>query len=122
MDPADLARGVAAGRAALGGVLVVAPGLVGRAWLGRDARRPAARAALVAMGARDLAIGLGTLQALSSESAAAPWLRAGALADAADVLVTLRAHRDLPPVGALVVSGMATTGTALGAWLQARVP
>jgi hypothetical protein len=122
MEPVALARGVAAGRAGLGVALLVAPGPIGRRWLGPDARRPAARVALRAMGARDVAIGLGALQALATDAPARAWLRAGAVGDATDVLVTLRARRDLPLLGTVLVSAMATGGTAVGAWLQARVP
>jgi hypothetical protein len=77
-----------------------------------------------AMGARDVAIGLGELRALASRrpGAATPWLTAAALADAADLTATLRARDELPALGVAGVTVLATGAIALAAWLHARLP
>src|SRR5919107_2082137 len=103
MTARTLAFGLAAGRIGLGAAFLLAPGKVGAAWTGRDARRPGAQVLGVGFGARDLALGLGTVAALSQGHGAVPWVRAGALADLGDLLATLRARRSLPALPALGV-------------------
>ena len=118
--PAQLARGQALARVVLGTALLVAPAPITRVWIGRVARAPGARALAQGLGARDVAIGLGTLRALSAGSGASPWVRAGVAGDAADFLATLVAWRALPTSGALAVATLAGSATALGLWLQAN--
>jgi hypothetical protein len=111
---------MAAGRMALGAGLVVAPGLTGRIWFGRDGGAPAARALAVAMGARDLALGAGTAHAAETGAPIRPWLVASMVGDAADLLVTQR-HRAVVPWPARVgVSVLAAGAVAAGAWLARR--
>lgn len=121
MTARTLATLQAAGRVALGGALTVAPGLVAGGWIGRRARERPAQTLAIAMGARDVAIALGTLQALRAGHGAAPWLRAGLAADAADLVATLRARDDLPPPAVPVVAAVAGGSIVLGAWLQAAL-
>ncbi len=62
MSPRTVVAGIALGRLALGAALVVAPRkVVGPGWIGAEAERPAAGTLLRAVGARDLAIAIGTL-------------------------------------------------------------
>src|SRR3954447_13128489 len=65
MTARTLAFGLAAGRIGLGVAFILAPGKVGAAWTGRDGRRAGAQVLGVGFGARDLALGLGTVAALS---------------------------------------------------------
>jgi hypothetical protein len=73
-----------------------------------------------ALGARDIALGLGALSALQRQTAepesACAWIAAGALSDALDVLASLTSWRDLPHRGRWLVvasaGGAALTGAA----------
>ena len=121
MTARTLAGLQAAGRILLGGGLAAAPSLVAGGWIGSVADRPGGRARATGLGARDVAIALGTLAALRNGHGARPWLRAGMLADAADLAATLRARDGLPPVAVPVVAALAGGSVALGAWLHREV-
>jgi len=118
MHPRTLARVQALGRVTFGAGLAVAPGAVAGAWVGGPGERPGGRVLAVAMGARDLAIGLGVLRSLGSSHGASAWIRAGVLADTADLVATLRERDELPTVAVPVVAAMAAGSVALGLWLQ----
>jgi hypothetical protein len=117
MDPRAAAQQHAAGRAVVGAALTLAPGIAARAWIGRDAAAPGAQVVTTAMGARDLAIALGALRAIRAGRGARPWLLAGVLADAADLVATLRARDALPATAVAGVSALAAGSAAAGAWL-----
>ena len=121
MDPRTLARLHALGRIAIGSALTLAPERAATAWVGDLARRPGTRVLATALGARDLALGVGTAVAVSRGYGASPWLRAAVLADAADLVATLRARRHLPPVGAAGAGVLAAGSVALGLWFQSAV-
>jgi hypothetical protein len=94
------ATAVAAGRVALGLTALAWPSLPARPWVGPAADDLAARVFGRALGARDIALGLGALTALR-RSAAEPgsafaWVAAGALSDALDVVASLSSWRELP--------------------------
>jgi hypothetical protein len=122
MTTTDWVRGgataLAAARTAIGVVALAAPTLVTRPWLGPD-RGPAARVLGRALGGRDLALGLGALAALQQppagpRSAGHPgiWIGVGALSDVMDVLATVAAWDELPPVGRWLVA-MSAGGAAM---------
>lgn len=96
------AAALAAGRITLGVVALVAPQWPARPWVGRGrSDQPAVRVLGRALGGRDIGLGLGALGALARPDAPAgqqlvPWLLAGGLADAADVVATIAAWRHLP--------------------------
>lgn len=125
MVPALARRGVwavAAGRVALGLVALARPSVPARPWTGVGGGEVAVRVFGRALGARDLALGVGALAALrSSESArrgpgAAPaWVAAGAASDALDVAATLAAWRGLPRWGRWLVVASAGGATVIGA-------
>src|SRR5271170_7142845 len=101
--PALLRRGVravAAGRVALGLTALAWPSVPARPWVGPAADDLAARVFGRALGARDLALGLGALTALQRPAAqpgsACAWVAAGALSDALDVAASLASWRELP--------------------------
>jgi hypothetical protein len=113
------ALAVAAGRVGLGLAALAWPAVPARPWVGAAADGLAARVFGRALGARDLALGLGALSALrrpaSGAGAARAWVAAGALADALDVAATLSAWRELPRAGRWLVAGSAGAAALLGA-------
>jgi hypothetical protein len=122
MDPRDLATQHAIGRVGMGVAMVAVPRLIAQPWIGRAAAAPGTQVITAAMGARDLAIGLGTIRALRAGRGVRPWLQAGALADTVDLLATLRSRDDLPPFGVVTVSAIAAGSAALAVWLHTRLP
>ncbi len=82
-------------------------------WLGRDAGRPGTQVATRGLGARDLALGAGTLAA--SESALRPWVAASILGDVADLIATVKAGDSIPVAGRVLVGSLAAGATVLGA-------
>ena len=114
--PVTAATVVAAGRVALGVAALAWPAVPARPWVGASADDLAARVLGRALGARDLALGLGALGALVarrrpgpaapvalappagavSVGSAAAWVAAGALSDALDAAVTMAAWPELP--------------------------
>ncbi len=114
------ARAVAAGRVALGLTALVWPSVPARPWVGAAADDVAARVFGRALGARDLALGLGALAALQGPAgragSASAWVAAGALSDALDVVASLSSWRELPRVSRWLVvasaGGAALTGGA----------
>jgi hypothetical protein len=115
---------VAAGRVALGATALAWPSVPARPWVGAAADDVAARVFGRALGARDLALGLGALAALSGGrgEGAGAWIAAGALSDALDVAASVSCWRELPRVSrwlvALAAGGSAAVGAA--AVLQPR--
>lgn len=105
------------GRVVIGSAAVLAPGRAMNFWLGVDHEPKSVKAMGIAIGARDLALGIGSLVALSRDSGSAVWLQVGVLADTADALATVRAFSaDLRnPRVAVAASGVC--GAAVGAWL-----
>ena len=97
MNQRTMLTGLIAGRAALGGLLVAKPqSQVGTGWIGEDAKRDSVAVVLRAVGARDVALALGTLAARRSGGPLKPWLLAATLADATDLFATLAAGRAVP--------------------------
>jgi hypothetical protein len=111
---------VAAGRVALGVTALAWPSVPARPWVGASAGDLAARVFGRALGARDLALGLGALAALQGPGAdpgqAATWVAAGALSDALDVAASLASWNELPRLTKWLVAasagGAALTGAA----------
>jgi hypothetical protein len=97
------------------------PSLVAGAWVGPAAGSPAGRALATGLGARDCGIAVGTLSALAGRGPARAWICAGAVADLADVVATVR-HRDsLPALAVPAVVAMAGGSVILSAYLQSAV-
>jgi hypothetical protein len=111
MDPAMIARGLAGGRVGFGVVLTATPLRLTRTWLGRDAERPGAQILARSLGARDLALGVGTLAA--DRDHLERWLLGGLIADVSDLVATL-ATPSLPPRGRILGSLAAGAGVTLG--------
>jgi hypothetical protein len=117
MEPRNLARQVALGRAVLGAALVALPARACGGWVGPDAATAGGRVLTEGLGARDLALGLGTLRALSKGESLRTWFLASALADAVDCIATVRARGSIPAAPAIGVTALAATGALLSLWL-----
>jgi len=113
------ARAVAAGRVALVLTALAWPSVPARPWVGAAADDLAARVFGRALGARDIALGLGALTALQRPAAepgsACAWVAAGALSDALDVAASLSSWRELPRTGRWLVAGSAGGAALVGA-------
>jgi hypothetical protein len=125
------ATAVAAGRVGLGVAALAWPSVPARPWVGSSADELGAQVFGRALGARDLALGLGALAAArkapGDPRSAAAWFAAGALSDALDVVVTVAAWPRLPRFTRWLVAasagGAAVAGTAgTVAALAARTP
>jgi len=121
MDASTLARLIALGRLGLGAGLTVAPGLVGRVWVGAGGASTGAKVIGAGLGARDVAIGAGLWRALERGEDASGWLLAGAAGDAADLVATLAARHSLPLLGRLGVPVIAASGAVLSVWAARQV-
>jgi len=125
---------VAAGRVALGLAALAWPSVPARPWVGAAADDLAARVFGRALGARDVALGLGALAALQLPAAgpgsASAWVAAGALSDALDVAASLASWHDLPRVtrwlvvasagGAALAGAAAALAGAAGVWVPSE--
>jgi hypothetical protein len=120
-SPRSIAAASAATRIGLGVALLVAPGRIAATWTGRDGATAAGRVLAAGLGARDVAIGVGTAWALGQGFGAGAWLRAGAVGDAVDCLMTLRSRDSLPALRGLAVAALAAGGALSGAWLSGEV-
>jgi hypothetical protein len=122
MDARSAALTLALGRAAIGAALLAAPVRINTAWIGSDAARPSARVLGRAVGARDLALGLGGAFALRKGTPARPWLLAGMVADLGDLGSTVGERASMPRNGLIGVGALAGGAALLGGWLAQRVP
>jgi len=113
------ARAVAAGRVALGLTALAWPSVPARPWVGAAADDLAARVFGRALGARDIALGLGALTALQRPAdepgSACAWIAAGALSDALDVVASLSSWRELPRISRWLVAVSAGSAALVGA-------
>jgi hypothetical protein len=117
MDERQIARFLNGGRILVGAASVLFPGFVGRRWVGEGGTSTEAKLLARTFGVRDLALGLGTIQALGAGEPAARWLRMGVLSDGVDAAATVLAlggigwRRGLPVLGTAV--GAALAGAAI---------
>jgi hypothetical protein len=110
---------VAAGRTALGVAALIWPSVPARPWVGASADELGAQVFGRALGARDLALGLGALaaarQAPSASRSAGAWYAAGALSDALDVAATAAAWPRLPRATRWLIAAVAGGAAVAGA-------
>jgi hypothetical protein len=118
-DLKALATGVGWLRIGIGSLAIVAPGLAMRLWLSADGRSDQVKAMGLAVGARDVVLGLGTLRALRGDGNPALWLKYGAIADAADGIGTIRTFRREPSNPRMLTALMAVSFSAIG-WVLSR--
>ena len=122
MDDREAARLIGAARVVFGSWAFLAPGTFTKACIGRQARPYPTNMMVRGLGARDCAIGLGTLAALEKKKrSVSSWLQAGALGDAADAVGTVAAWRPLPKVRALFLLGLTSGSAVVGARLASAL-
>ena len=115
MDHRAVARINAVGRVAIGAALVAVPSLVTRSWVGEAGTTPGGKLLGRALGARDLVLGLGVIDALGrGDPSAKTWIRASALADSADAVATALAYPHLPKRSRFGVLVLAAGAAAAG--------
>jgi hypothetical protein len=111
----DLLKQLSAGRIVLGATLIVKPQLVTGMWLGRDGQRPAIAVLGRGFGARDAVLGGGTLAAMRAGQGLKPWLCAGLVADAADLIATHLGRDHLPKASTRLIYALAGGALVAGA-------
>jgi hypothetical protein len=121
MENATLAMSVARMRIAIGTAAVVCPRLAARV-MSKDGDAGGIAPVLVRMlGARDIALGLGTVIALDRGAPVRGWVEGAALSDAADCLACLRARDHLSPAALRASAGLGGAAALLGAVLSRRL-
>lgn len=112
---------VARWRIAIGVAAVVTPGLAARVMAGR--RRSDGIAPLFArmLGARDVALGLGTVIALDRGKPVRGWLEGSALADTVDCVACVLARENMPPVAFAAAAGLGGASAILDVLLSRRL-
>jgi hypothetical protein len=108
-----LAAAVALARAALGVAVLAVPEAIGSSWIGSAAEDPRVRVLIRAVGARDLALGAGTVRALAVGRHRDAWLLASAASDSVDFAATLLARDELPARGVAITLPLAGSAAAL---------
>jgi hypothetical protein len=102
-----------------GVAFIAKPTLMERAWIGKQARVPGAQLLARAVGARDLVLGLGGLQAAARDDGSArPWMAAAGICDAVDFGATWAAGRTIPRQarnGVLAIAAVFSLLSALAA-------
>lgn len=114
MDYRQLVRALAAGRVVVGASALLVPSIAGKGWIGETGAHREVGVIVRAFGARDLALGIGTLQVLDSDDSPRPWVTAGILCDAVDLAATALAVRRLGLRRALPVMVVAGGATVAG--------
>jgi hypothetical protein len=111
-----LAALISLARTIFGVVFIAEPKVMDRAWIGKQARAPGAQVLARAVGARDLVLGLGGLQAAARDDGSArPWLAGAAICDAVDFGATWAAGRTIPRQGRRGVLAIASVAALLSA-------
>jgi hypothetical protein len=114
-----LAALISFGRFVFGVAFIAKPTLMEDAWIGKQARLPGAQLLARAVGARDLVLGLGGLQAVSRDDGSArPWMAAAGICDAVDFGATLGAGRGIPRqarTGVLAIAAVFSVLSAIAA-------
>jgi hypothetical protein len=107
------------GRFVFGIAFIAKPTLMEQAWIGKQARVPGAQLLARAVGARDLVLGLGGIQAVARDDGSArPWMAAAGICDAVDFGATWAAGRRIPRQarnGVLAVAAVFSLLSALAA-------
>ena len=111
-----LAGLISFGRFLFGVAFIAQPKLMEPGWIGKQARVPGAQVLARAVGARDLTVGLGGLQAVArNDGSAQSWLAAAAICDAVDFGATWAAGRKIPRQARIGVLTIAAGSAVLSA-------
>lgn len=117
----DIATLLSAARVAIGVAAWIAPRRFGRAWTGERSGGALGSMAIRGLGARDIALGLGTLRALGNGTPVKPWLEMQAIADGSDAASTLMSFREMSGLRRWVMFATAATGCYLGVSLSGKL-
>jgi len=111
-----LAAVISLSRFVIGIVFIANPKIMDQAWIGKQARLPGPQLLSRAVGARDLTLGAGGIQAVvRDDGSAQQWLAAAAVCDAVDFGATYTAGRGIPRTARTSVLAIAAVGTVLSA-------
>jgi hypothetical protein len=111
-----LAGLISLSRFIFGIVFIANPKIMEQAWIGKQARLPGAQLLTRAVGARDLTLGAGGIQAVvRDDGSAQQWLAAAAVCDAVDFGATYTAGRGIPRSARASVLVLAAAGAVLSA-------
>lgn len=126
MDQAKLALALARGRMAIGAIAVIAPERATRMFFGRSEAGGVESQLTRMVGARDLALGLGTVIALDKGTPVRGWLEASAFADVGDGVAALLGRKQMSQrafTGTIVlVAGAIIAGLVLARQLDPPPP
>lgn len=86
MDTRTTVLGIARGRIVMGLAMLIVPGLMLRIMFGRSASTASGRVMARMFGAREVALGVGTVTSVKEHTQDAEWVSACAVADAVDGL------------------------------------
>ena len=123
-----LAGTLALGRTAFGVNYLVRPEEANKSWIGPVAKVPGTQVIVRSQGARDIALGGGTLRAIvrGDERELRAWVLGQTVADAADAFATWAARRKLPKrqakLAMLVAGGSTLVGAAAAIALRPEPP
>ncbi|MDX1619992.1 MAG: hypothetical protein R3320_03320, partial [Nitriliruptorales bacterium] len=117
VDARLLAKLYGGARVVIGAALLLAPTQTARGWIGDDAEAPGTRVALRALGARDLVLGAGLLEALGRDKPVVRWLEAGMASDLTDAVVSATGEGERTSLAI----AMAASGVALGAYVRSQL-
>jgi hypothetical protein len=120
MDDVNLALVMARSRIAIGFAAVVAPGFSAKVLSGHSEQGIEPLLARM-LGARDLALGLGTVIALDKGAPVRGWLEAAALADTADCVTSLLGRSRMSKRAFVGTVALAAASAASGAFLARRL-
>lgn len=112
MNARNILGAVAVGRLLFGIWMLIAPGQVAGRWLGRGATGAGDEVFVRAVGGRDIAYALGSLQAVRAGSDPKPWLAASAIVDGTDGVATLAAG-DVPMQTRILSASLALSTVAI---------
>lgn len=121
MEDANLAMSLARGRIALGAAGVVVPGMATRVMGGRRGSDGIGPLLARMLGARDVALGLGTVIALDRGAPVRGWLEGAALADTVDCVACVLARDDISPNVFRTAAGLGAVSAMLGIFLSRRL-
>ena len=121
MEDAKVAMFAARCRIAIGAVAVVAPGLAARAMADRRGSEGIAPLFARMLGARDVALGLGTVIALDRGTPVRGWLEGSALSDTVDFVASVVARNDMSPTAFPAAAGLGAVSALLGIFLSRRL-
>ncbi len=121
MNEATLAMAIARTRIAIGLAAVVSPRLATRAMSARRTPDGMGPLFIRMLGARDVALGLGTVIALDRGAPVRGWVEGSALADAADCVSCVLARKQMSPLAFRISAGGGGAFALIGALLSRRL-